>query len=95
MVLFSVLGWKSKGWKSKSHFKSKGHSKSKGLKAFKGTKAKSYIHKSLTKRSAEPLGHYLKGDSDSFKGFCWKGHSLKGKGHSLKGKCIIHVLSSL
>ena len=80
-MFFSALGWKSKG-----HFKSKGHSKSKGLKAFKGTKAKSYIHKGLTKRSAEPWGHSLKGDWDSFKGFCWKGHSLTGKVHSLKGK---------
>ena len=75
-MFFSAIGWKSKG-----HFKSKGHSKSKGLKAFKGTKAKSYIHKGLTKRSAEPLGHYLKGDSDS----------LKGESHCLKGKCRIHV----
>ena len=79
MVLFSVLGWKSKGWKSKSHFKSKGHSKSKGLKAFKGTKAKSYIHKGFTKRSAEPWGLNLKGDWDSTEGFYWKDHSLKGK----------------
>ena len=82
LVIFSVLGWKSKGWKSKGHFKSKGHSKSKGLKAFKGTKAKSYIHKGLAKRSAEPLGHSLKGDSSV--GFCWKDHSLKGK-------CRLHV----
>ena len=80
-LVFSALGWKSK-----SHFKSKGHSKSKGLKAFKGTKAKSYIHKGLAKRSAEPSGHYLKGDRDTFKGF-----SCKGKDHSLKGKCRIHV----
>ena len=81
-VLFSVLGWKSKG-----HFKSKGHSKSKGLKAFKGTKAKSYIHKGFTKRSAEPWwGHSLKGDWDSsWKGDYFKGHSWKNKGHSLKG----------
>ena len=34
LVPFSVLGWKSKGLKSKGHFKSKGHSKSKGLKAW-------------------------------------------------------------
>ena len=82
MVLFSFLGWKSKGLKSKGHFKSKGHPKSKGLKAFKGTKAKSYIHKGLVKRSAEPWGHSLKGDPSE--GFCWKGHSLKGN-------CRIHV----
>ena len=82
MVLFPVIGWKSKGLKSKGHFKSKGHSKSKGLKAFKGAKAKSYIHKRLAKRSAEPWGHSLKGDSSE--GFCWKGHSLKGN-------CRIHV----
>ena len=88
---FSVLGWKSKGLKSKGHFKSKGHSKSKGVKAFKGTKVKSYIHKGLTKKSAEPWGHYLKGDWDSSKGFYWRDHSLKGKTHSLKGKVIIHV----
>jgi hypothetical protein len=79
-LVFSALGWKSKG------FKSKGHSKSKGLKALKGTKAKSYIHKGLTKRSTEPMGHYLKGDSDSF-----KGHFLKGKCLSLKGKCTVYV----
>ena len=86
-LVFSALGWKSKG------LKSKGHSKSKGFKALKGTKAKSYIHKGLTKRSTEPWwGHSLKGDWDSFKDSCWKGHSLKGKGHSLKkGKCRVHV----
>ena len=85
-MFFSALGWKSKG------LKSKGHSKSKDFKALKGTKAKSYIHKGLTKRSAEPWwGHSLKGDWDSFKDSCWKGHSLKGKGHSLKGKCRVHV----
>ena len=85
-IMLSVLGWKSKG-----HFKSKGHSKSKGLKAFKGTKAKSYIHKGLTKRSAEPWGHYLKGDWDLSTGFYLRDHSLKGKSQSLKGKVIIHV----
>ena len=68
------------GWKSKDHFKSKGHSKSKGLKAFKGTKAKSYIHKGLAKRSAEPgLGWSWS------RGFYWKGH-FKAKGNSWKGK---------
>ena len=74
-LVFSALGWKSK-----SHFKSKGHSKSKGLKAFKGTKAKSYIHKGLAKRSAEPgLGWSWS------RGFYWKGH---GKGKSFKGMCV-------
>ena len=63
LVLFPVLGWKSKGLKSKGHYKSK------GLKAFKGTKAKSYIHKGLTKRSAEPG-----------LGWSWsRGHPEKGK----------------
>ena len=76
-VFFSVVGWKSNGLKYKGHFKSK------GLKAFKGTKAKSYIHKGLGKRSAKPWGHSLKGDSS--KGFCWKGHSLKGKCRSHVG----------
>ena len=72
MVLFPVLGSKSK-----SHFKSKAHPKS--WKAFKGTKAKSYIHKSLAKRSAEPgLGWSWS------RGFYCKGH---GKGKSFKGKC--------
>ena len=78
-LIFSVLGWKSKGLKSKGHFKSK------SLKAFKGTKAKSYVHKGLAKRSAKPWGHSLKGDSS--KDFC-------SKGHSLKGKCRIHVGST-
>ena len=81
---FSVLGWKSKGVKSKGHFKSKGHTKSKYLKAFKGTKAKSDIHKGLlTKRSAEPgLGWSWS------RGFYWKCHSWKGKCKSSKGKCV-------
>ena len=84
MVLFSVLGWKSKGFKSKGHFKSK------GFKAFKGTKAKSYIHKGLTKRSAEPWwGHSMEEDWDLSKGDdSFKGHSWKGKGHSWKGKRV-------
>ena len=72
---FSVLGWKSKGLKSKGHFKSK------GFKALNGTKAKSDIHKGLAKRSAEPgLGWSWS------RGFYWKGH---GKGKSFKGKCRI------
>ena len=86
---FSVLGWKSKGFKSKGHFKSK------GFKAFKGTKAKSYIHKGLTKRSAEPWwGHSMEEDWDLSKGFyqkgdSFKGHSWKSKGrHSWKGKRV-------
>ena len=75
LVPFSVLGCKSKG------FKSKGHSKSKSFKAFKGAKAKSYIHKGLAKRSAEPgLGW------SRSRGFFWKCHSWKGK--SSKGKCV-------
>ena len=75
---FSLVGWKSKGLKSKGHFKSKGHSKSKGWKAFKGIKAKSYAHKGLTKRSAEPgLGWSWS------RGFYWKCHPWKGK-----GKCV-------
>ena len=79
---FSILGWKSKGLKSKGHYKSKGHCKSKSFKAFKGTKAKSYIHKGLlAKRSAEP------GFGWSWsRGFFWKGHSWKGK--SFKGKFV-------
>ena len=79
-MFLSFLGWKSKG------LKSKGHSKSKGFKAFKGTKAKSYIHKGLTKKSAEPgLGWSWS------RGFYWKGHPGKGKGQSSKGKlCGIH-----
>ena len=83
---FSVLGWKSKGLKSKGHFKSKGHSKSKGLKAFKGNKAKSYVHKGFAKRLAEPgLGWSWS------RGFYWKGHPWKVKGQSSKGKvCRIH-----
>ena len=81
MVLFSVLGWKSKG------VKSKGNHKSKGIKAFKGGKAKSYIHKGLTKRSAEPWwGHSMEEDWDLSKGFYQKGDSSKG--HSWKGKCV-------
>ena len=80
-MFLSVLGWKSKG------LKSKGHSKSKGFKAFKGTKAKSYIHKGLAKRSAEPWwGHSLEEDWDLSKGFYSKGDSFKG--HSRKGKCV-------
>ena len=89
LVLFSVLGWKSKGFKSKGHFKSK------GFKAFKGAKAKSYIHKGLTKRSAEPWwGHSMEDDWDLSKGFyqkgdSFKGHSWKSKGHhSWKGKRV-------
>ena len=79
---FSLLGWKSKGLKSKGHFKNKGHSKSKSLKAFKGTKAKSYIHKGLAKRSAEPgLGWSWS------RGFYWKGH-FKAKG---KPKVYYHT----
>ena len=74
LVLFSVLGWKSKGFKSKGHFKSK------GFKALNGTEAKSYIHKGLAKRSAKPgLGWSWS------RGFYWKGH---GKGKSFKGKCV-------
>ena len=72
---FFVQGCKSKG------VKSKGRHKSKGFKAFKGTKAKSYIHKGLTKRSAEPgFGWSLS------RGFYWKCHSWKGK--CKKGKCV-------
>ena len=67
MVLFSVLGWKSKG-----------HFKSKGFKALNVTEAKSDIHKGLAKRSAEPgLGWSWS------RGFYWKGHgkgkSFKGQ----------------
>ena len=52
------------------------------MKAFKGTKAKSYVHKGLAKRSAEPgLGWSWS------RGFYIKGH---GKGKSFKGKCRIH-----
>ena len=73
LFFFSVLGWKSKGLKSKGHFESK------GFKVLNGTKAKSYIHKDLTKRSAEPgLGWSWS------RGFYIKGH---GKGKSFKGKC--------
>ena len=86
LVLFSLLGLKSKGLKSKGYFKIKGHSMSKGFKALNGTKAKSDIHKGLAKRSAEPgLGWSWS------RGFYWKGHPWKGKGQSLKGKvCRIH-----
>ena len=66
---FSVLGWKSKGFKSKGLFKSK------GFKAFKGTKAKSYIHKGHGKRSAEP------GFGWSWsRGFYFGPRRMKGKG---------------
>ena len=80
LVLFSLLGLKSKGLKSKGYFKIKGHSMSKGFKALNGTKAKSDIHKGLAKRSAEPgLGWSWS------RGFYWKGH---GKGKSFKGKWV-------
>ena len=85
LVPFSVLGCKSKGFKSKGHFKSK------GFKAFKGTKAKSYIHKGLTKRSAEPWwGHSMEEDWDLSKGFYRKGDSFKG--HSWKSKCAEFII---
>ena len=82
-MFLSFLGWKSKG------LKSKGHSKSKGFKAFKGTKAKSYIHKGLTKRSAEPgLGW----NWSIYIGFYWKGH-FKAKCDSWKGKPYVYTQS--
>ena len=67
---FSVLGWKSKGVKSKGHFKSK------GFKALNVTEAKSDIHKGLAKRSSEPgwswrwSNPFYSGKHKFFKGKC-------------------------